>query len=129
MQTGIAEREATITYHAYHDELSGLPKRRRAQEHLSRSTDRRLREGGQTAVILPGMDRYRQIVESLGHPVGEAMLKAVGRQLEQQCADVDLAAWGAPDEFLVLMSDPDVSRAELRTMAWLDALQMPVYLA
>lgn len=129
MQTGIAKREATITFHAYHDELTGLPNRRRAQDQLLGVIEiSRIKKRG-NAVILLGMKRYKQIVDTLGHKVGEAMVQALAQRLPELCVDAALVARVSNDEFLVLVAGCTAERAESLAADWIDALETPVTLS
>lgn len=129
MQAGIAKREATITSHAYHDEMTGLPNRRRAQDQLLGVLEFARIKRRDNAVILLGMKRYKQIVDTLGHKVGEGMVKALAKRLPDLCASVDLVARVSQDEFLILVTHCDASDAEFLATGWMEALEIPVVLA
>ncbi len=114
MQSGIAEREATILHQALFDDLTGLPNRRQAQDRLEQHITDDSTETG--IVILFGLDRTQQIVETLGHAVSESVVKAVSERLTATVIDAKLIARVSTDEFLLLLtpaknSDP-ISYAE-----------------
>lgn len=129
MQDGIAKREATITSHAYHDELTGLPNRRRAQDQLLGVMELARIKKRDNAVILLGMKRYKQIVDTLGHKVGEAMVQGLAQRLPDLCTDVSLVARVSHDEFLVLVPRCNTQEAEILAQRWIEALEHPVTLA
>ncbi|MGQ7843361.1 putative bifunctional diguanylate cyclase/phosphodiesterase [Granulosicoccus sp. 3-233] len=129
MQAGIAKREATITFHAYHDELTGLPNRRRAQDQLLGVMEIARIKKRDNAVILLGMKRYKQIVDTLGHKAGEAIVKGVAQRLPELCTDADLVARVSQDEFLVLVPRCNADRAESLVLEWMEALEQPVILS
>lgn len=102
MQSGIAEREATILHQALFDDLTGLPNRRQAQDQLEQHIYGQTAESA--AVILFGLNRYRQIVETLGHAVGESIVKALSERFTASAIDAQLVARVSTDEFLVLLT-------------------------
>ncbi len=129
MQAGIAKREATITFHAYHDELTGLPNRRRAQDQLLGVLELSRIKKRDSAVILLGIKRYKQIVDTLGHKAGEAMVQGLAERLPDLCANADLVARVSQDEFLVLVPRCNAEKAATLALSWMQALEMPVTLA
>jgi diguanylate cyclase (GGDEF)-like protein len=93
------------------DELTGLPNRRSVFEALE-STDARLAAGERTAVLVIDLDRFKEINDSLGHAVGDALLAQVGPRLRGQLRTGDLLARLGGDEFVVLAEDLDADGAQ-----------------
>ena len=83
MQRNIAEREADITHHAYHDSLTGLPNRALARE-ATRSMLVGRRSATPFALILIDMRNVREINASLGHHVGDDVLREAARRLRAE---------------------------------------------
>jgi diguanylate cyclase (GGDEF)-like protein len=78
------EREAgerRVRHQAYHDALTGLPNRANFLEHLGESVSRAQRNGGQLAVFMIDIDRFKLINESCGHKVGDRLLRRVARRV------------------------------------------------
>ncbi|MFK8082194.1 MAG: EAL domain-containing protein [Granulosicoccus sp.] len=126
MQSGIAEREATILHQAFFDDLTKLPNRRQAHdkldEHFSQQSSQL------KAIILIGLNRYRQVVETLGHAVGESVIKAVSERLTVSAVETTLIARVSTDEFLLLLTpQSDVSTIEY-TQSLISSLIHPVKL-
>lgn len=105
MQSGIAQREATILHQALFDDLTGLPNRRQAQDRLEQHLLECSPKTG--SVILLGLDRNQQIVETLGHAVGESVVKSVCERLTTCAVDAKLIARVSSDEFLLLIPTTD----------------------
>jgi len=126
MQADVAEREATIVHRAHHDELTGLPNRRHARERLARALDEGRRKGHPLVIALVGIERYRQVVATLGHPVGERLLEEVSLRLSASIDPGDTVARVAADEFLLTFHDTDRAGAERRLHDLLWHLAAPV---
>jgi diguanylate cyclase (GGDEF)-like protein len=121
-------REAEMALHkaAYFDALTGLPNRRLLQERLARHLAR-LAEEQILAVMLVGLDRFKTINDSLGHPAGDAVLCELARRLEQTVRADDLLARMGGDEFALIL--PDIASEESVAgiaQKLLRALQPPV---
>jgi diguanylate cyclase (GGDEF)-like protein/PAS domain S-box-containing protein len=119
----ISERKAHSehVYHlAYHDALTGLPNRRflfeRLQESLGRSNG-----GGRGALLFSDLDRFKQLNDTLGHKVGDALLQAVAGRLLRVAGATGLVAHTGGDEFAVLLdkldADPERASAQARSLA------------
>ncbi|WP_448611715.1 putative bifunctional diguanylate cyclase/phosphodiesterase [Geodermatophilus sp. URMC 60] len=85
------------------DELTGLPNRRRVFETLP-AADAGMAAGSGTAVLVLDLDRFKEINDSLGHGVGDALLREVGPRLAGHLRSGDLLARLGGDEFVVLAS-------------------------
>ena len=93
--------EARIAHMAHHDALTGLANRVLFREHMVRALSD-VREHGQLAVLCLDLDGFKGVNDTFGHPVGDALLRAVGRRLRGNTRETDVVARLGGDEFAVL---------------------------
>jgi diguanylate cyclase (GGDEF)-like protein len=112
MQKNIAEREADITYQARHDSLTGLPNRafveKRLEEMIAGSDS-----AGPVALVLIDMRRVSEINASLGHHVGDDVLREAARRLRANAAQDDIVARLGESQFLLVARKCTPQRAPL----------------
>jgi diguanylate cyclase (GGDEF)-like protein len=99
--------EAHIKRLAHHDALTGLANRFTLEARLGQALANAQRYGKQVAVIFIDLDRFKNINDSLGHHVGDAMLTEVARRLTRTIRDSDTAARLGGDEFVLILPDID----------------------
>jgi diguanylate cyclase (GGDEF)-like protein len=112
MQRNIAAREADIKHHLYHDALTELPNRTLAElriEELVRSAERR----AFFALILIDLRNVHDINASLGHHVGDDVLREAARRLRQNAHTADTVARLGETQFLIIAQDCRSERAPL----------------
>lgn len=97
--------EEKIRYQANHDLLTGLPNRLRFNQILKREIERIIDQKQQTlAVLFLDLDRFKSINDTLGHTIGDELLKMVAHRLRECVRHEDIIArWGG-DEFIILLS-------------------------
>ncbi|MBH5388017.1 MULTISPECIES: EAL domain-containing protein [Bradyrhizobium] len=95
------EAQAKISHMARHDALTSLPNRVLFHEELEQGL-RRTKSGDQLAVLCLDLDHFKDINDSLGHPIGDALLKEVGRRLKATVGEHDTVARLGGDEFAVV---------------------------
>ena len=75
---------AQIAFMARHDAPTNLPNRRMFQEHLEAAVDQ-LAEGSQFAVLFLDLDHFKEVNDTLGHPVGDELLRLVADACAAVC--------------------------------------------
>jgi diguanylate cyclase (GGDEF)-like protein len=95
--------EAKIAYMAQHDALTELPNRLRLYEQLGQ-TLLRSKRGEHVAVFCLDLDRFKDVNDAHGHPVGDLLLKSVADRLRQCIRDTDVVARLGGDEFAIMQA-------------------------
>lgn len=93
-----------LQHRADHDDLTGLPNRAMLVRRLDDALHRAHSEGERCAVVFIDVDRFKHINDSLGHPAGDEVLRAVASWLREQVRADDLVARFGGDEFVVIAS-------------------------
>lgn len=102
----ISERrqaEAQVAHIAHHDALTGLPNRILFRERLDAEL-RRVRRRESAAVLYLDLDNFKNINDTLGHPIGDDLLKAVADRLRRCVREVDTVARLGGDEFAIVQT-------------------------
>ncbi|MBT3057637.1 MAG: EAL domain-containing protein [Candidatus Thiodiazotropha sp. (ex Lucina pensylvanica)] len=94
-----------LEHQATFDALTELPNRRMLIDRLGQARARCLRHDHRGAVMFMDLDHFKTINDSLGHNIGDLLLKEVARRLTQQIRDEDTASRLGGDEFVVLFSE------------------------
>jgi diguanylate cyclase (GGDEF)-like protein/PAS domain S-box-containing protein len=102
--------EARIAHMARHDALTGLPNRVLFHDRLTRALTRAGRDD-QVAVLCIDLDRFKTVNDTLGHPVGDVLLKLVSDRLSACIREGDTVARLGGDEFAVIQHRLDTTDA------------------
>ena len=97
--------EEQIEYEAYHDALTGLPNRRLFRDRLTVALAHARRMHQPLGVLFLDLDRFKYVNDTLGHSVGDELLKAVAARLKSAVREEDSIARMGGDEFTVLVGD------------------------
>ncbi len=98
----IVDGENQLRHLALHDALSGLPNRMYFGERLKELFDR-VRDGGRpAAAFYLDLDHFKEVNDTLGHPIGDELLRNVAERLGRTLREGDLVARLGGDEFAVL---------------------------
>jgi diguanylate cyclase (GGDEF)-like protein/PAS domain S-box-containing protein len=97
--------EERIRYLAYHDSLTGLPNRRYFQEALVQVLDQNRRIGQSCGLLMMDLDHFKEINDTQGHPVGDALLVEVADRISQVLRSSDTFARLGGDEFAIVQAE------------------------
>lgn len=121
-------RERKLHHMAHHDALTGLPNRRSFLQQRAEGSV----PGAFAAMALIDLDHFKNINDSLGHPVGDRVLRLVAHRLQRVCRAGDALARLGGDEFALLLRDLPVEDAEQevlrRLQRVLDVLREPEWI-
>ena len=105
--------EARIKHQAYHDSLTDLPNRQllndRIEQHVALGEQHKL----SCALLFFDLDHFKRINDSLGHALGDAVLREIGHRLLRTVRKVDTVARLGGDEFVVLLTGLDGGPADI----------------
>ncbi len=104
----ITERRAAerrIEFLAYRDSLTGLPNRLLVQDRFGQAVAHADRSRSKVALLFLDLDNFKSINDSLGHAVGDALLKEVAARLNECVRDTDTISRQGGDEFLIVVQD------------------------
>jgi len=105
--------QAQIRHLAYHDPLTNLPNRALLMDRLSQQIALLKRHNLRGALLFLDLDHFKHINDSLGHPVGDTVLKIITARLEASVRMEDTVARLGGDEFVVLLSGLEGTRNEV----------------
>lgn len=101
--TAQKEAEDELRYLANYDALTGLPNRALLMDRILHGIEKAKREKRSLALCFLDLDKFKHINDSLGHDIGDLMLKEVARRLKLTLRDSDTVARLGGDEFVVLL--------------------------
>jgi diguanylate cyclase (GGDEF)-like protein/PAS domain S-box-containing protein len=101
----IKKTQQKLDFLAHHDPLTELPNRLLLNDRMQHAIDRASREKKGVAVMFLDLDRFKNINDSLGHPVGDALLQEVATRLRSTLREVDSISRQGGDEFVMVLED------------------------
>ena len=108
--SAIKTTQHRIEFMATHDELTGLPNRTLLTDRLKHGITQAARTNHKLALLFIDLDNFKNINDSLGHDVGDLMLKEASLRLKACVRDADTLARLGGDEFVALLVDVDIEQ-------------------
>ncbi|WBL14474.1 sensor domain-containing diguanylate cyclase [Sutcliffiella sp. NC1] len=108
--TDISEQkqlEDKLRHLAYYDNLTNLPNRLLLHNHLKRAKARAKRNNHNLTILFMDLDGFKQVNDTLGHDVGDLLLKEVAYRLENCVREEDLISRIGGDEFIIVLEETD----------------------
>ena len=105
--TTVKESQEKLDHMAHHDPLTALPNRLLFHDRLHHALQRAARDNEQLAILFIDLDRFKNVNDTLGHHVGDELLKQVANALAGRLRDGDTLARLGGDEFIVLLENID----------------------
>src|SRR5258706_2995920 len=96
--------EARLAFMAQHDGLTGLPNRNLLRQHMDEVLQHTRRSGGKVAVLVLGLDHFKAVNDTLGHAIGDKLLRGVAKRLRSTLREEDKLARLNSDEFAIVQS-------------------------
>ena len=122
----LRDSQTKLHYLANHDSLTGLPNRQLFQEKLQQSIEWAASGSRMVALLFIDLDGFKQVNDSLGHYVGDQLLKSVAKRLIASLRVSDTVARLGGDEFTVILTTvPGESEVEQVAQKIIDTLALP----
>ena len=96
--------EARLAFMAQHDALTGLPNRNLLRQHMDEIMLHTRRGAEKIAVLVLGIDNFKSVNDTLGHGIGDKLLRGVGKRLRSMLREEDTLARLNSDEFAIVQS-------------------------
>lgn len=131
--TELKNTQELMEHMAYHDALTDLPNRSYLLERLEEELSRAAKQDIFGALLFIDLDQFKNINDSLGHPVGDVVLKRVAERLTAVTSDNDVVVRLSGDEFVIILTQlgrqlpTAILRAELVGERIKTAISEPYY--
>ena len=105
--TELRKQQELLEHQALHDSLTGLPNRLLLNDRVEHALAAAKRNDGRTALLLLDLDRFKQVNDTLGHHIGDLLLKDLAKRLLKPVRSADTVARLGGDEFAILLPEID----------------------
>jgi diguanylate cyclase len=117
-----------LNHMAYYDGLTGLLSRAPFLDRLQMAVAKAQRLNYECALFYLDLDHFKQINDSLGHDIGDELLRTVAQRLQSQVRAIDSVARLGGDEFVILLEDVDIEASDVIADNLLKDLNQPAKL-
>ncbi len=128
MLTDVTERkraEDALKFQALHDALTNLPNRTLLEDRLAQALRTARRLDTPLGLLLLDLDRFKEVNDTLGHPVGDVLLRQVGPRLRNVLRESDTVSRMGGDEFAVLLPGAGTVDAAVIAAKIIEAIEQP----
>ncbi|MCD6527962.1 MAG: EAL domain-containing protein [Desulfuromonas sp.] len=124
----LEEQKENLRFLATHDALTGLPNRILLYDRLRKGIARARREKLEIAILFVDLDRFKNINDTMGHDIGDILLKTVASRLRSAVREYDTVARFGGDEFVIMLDSLNMSDIEHIATKISQAVKEPVEL-
>ena len=110
LQDELKNQTKKLDYQAHHDELTALPNRTLFTDRLEQAIKQSRRNKRKIALLFIDLDHFKEINDSLGHEVGDKVLKVLAKRLVEQIREGDTLARLGGDEFTLILENISESK-------------------
>ena len=103
--SAIKESQQQLDHLAHHDPLTGLPNRLLLDARVAQSLSRAKRNKNKIAIMFLDLDHFKNVNDTLGHPIGDLLLQEVSRRLVNCVREEDTVCRQGGDEFIVILEE------------------------
>ncbi len=129
LQIKLLEQKEILFYQAHHDALTGLPNRVLFFDRLEQGIRKAKRHSEGLALLFIDLDKFKHINDSLGHDVGDSVLKIVSKRLEGIVRKEDTVARLSGDEFTIIIEElKNPQHASILAEKILETLKEPIHI-
>ncbi|MEA5446228.1 EAL domain-containing protein [Gammaproteobacteria bacterium AB-CW1] len=122
------ETESRLDELAHYDPLTGLPNRSMFRQQLTRRIREHDRRGSRFTVLFLDVDRFKSINDSLGHDIGDKILREIGRRLASMMDESEMVARQSSDEFLLSLQSQRSKTVTRRLEEIIRVVNQPIQL-
>ncbi|GGA34540.1 sensor domain-containing diguanylate cyclase [Paenibacillus physcomitrellae] len=109
------EKEEKYAQLAFYDALTELPNRRMLENHFKKAFSRAIRKEHEVTIMFIDLDGFKDVNDSYGHDIGDALLKQVANRLNENIRDEDFISRIGGDEFIIVFEE--TSKEEITLIA------------
>lgn len=125
----LIDQKNYLHYQAHHDHLTGLPNRTLFKDRLIHGIEVAKRQGSMLALLFIDLDHFKHINDTLGHHIGDMVLKVVAERLKAKLRPEDTLARLGGDEFTIIIEDlPSLEEIQLLAERILQVMTQPVHM-
>lgn len=113
IQGKLVEAADKLQHAAHHDVLTGIANRQKLQEYLETLVTNDANADAQICLIHVDLDKFKEVNDTHGHPVGDGVLREAAQRMTQICRDADLVSRVGGDEFVIVTTKSRLAPAEM----------------